>query len=85
MIRISHTGEAPSLDVVHDITDVLLISIHKAFDGQVLDAGALSAAFILSGLGVMKAGHMSDIKERVVDFVREVDLDEIHPFDPSRH
>jgi hypothetical protein len=85
MVEIAHTGEKPSVDKLHDVVDVLMIAIHKAFDGQVLDAGVLSSAFIFTGLGVMKAAHMSHIKERTIDFINDVDLDDIHPFDPSRH
>lgn len=85
MVQIEHTGEAVSLDQLHDLTDVLMGAIHKAFDGQVIDAAALTAAFILNGLAVMRDAEMDHPKERVIDLVRNVNIDDIHPFTPSKH
>jgi len=84
MVQIEHTGNEVTLDTVHDITDVLMGAIHKAFDGQVIDAAALSAAFILNGLAIMQDAKMDHPKERAIDLVRSVDLNDIHPYTPSK-
>jgi hypothetical protein len=63
----------------------LLNSIHKTFDGKVIDAATLSAAFILNGLAVMQDAKMDHPKARVIDFVRSVDMNDIHSFTPSQH
>lgn len=84
-VQIVHTGAEVSFDTLHDITDVLMGAIHKAFEGQVIDAAALSAAFILNGLAVMKDAQMDHPKERVLDFVRDVDMASIHHFTPTRN
>lgn len=81
--QIEHTSAEVSLDTIHDITDVLMGAIHATFDGQVIDAAALSAAFILTGLAVMKDARMDHPKERVIDFVRDVDMGSIYSFKPS--
>ena len=85
MVQIEHTGAEVSFDTLHDITDVLMAAIHHAFDGQVIDAAALSAAFILNGLAVMKDAQMDHPKERVIDLVRGVDMGSIHNFTPTRN
>lgn len=84
-VQIVHTGAEVSFDTLHDITDVLMGAIHKAFEGQVIDAAALSAAFILNGLAVMKDAQMDHPKERVLDFVRDVDMASIHHFTQTRN
>ena len=84
-VQMEHSGAEVSLDTIHDLTDVLMGAIHKAFDGQVIDAAALSAAFILNGLAVMRDAQMDHPKERVIDFVRDVDMGSIYSFEPSRN
>ena len=84
-VTIAHTGAEISFETLHDITDVLMGAIHKAFDGQVIDAGVLSAAFILNGLAVMKDAQMDYPKERVIDLVRSVEMGSLHPFAPTRN
>jgi hypothetical protein len=85
MVVLEHTGDAISFERLHDITDVLMVAIHEAFDGQVIDAATLSAAFVLNGLAVMKDAQMDYPKERIIDFVGAVDMDNIHPFRPTRN
>lgn len=82
-VQIEHTGAPISLENLHDLTDVLMGAIHKAFDGQVVDAAALSAAFILNGLAIMKDAQMTFPKERAIDLIRGSNMDDIHSFKPS--
>lgn len=81
MVRIERSDNKPiSFDQLHDITDVLMNALHTSFDGQTLDAGTLSGAFFLLGLGVLKDAQFDSIKQRAHDLIDGVGLEFIEPF-----
>ena len=74
-----------SLDEMHDITDVVHAALHDSFHDRVLDGRALVGALIASALGILRDIDANDPKETVKQFVDDVNLDDIMPFDPSKH
>ncbi len=77
-------SDAGDLAAMHDITDVVMNSIHKAFDGQTLNAATLGFTLVLNGVAVLKNAEFDHIKERLKDFIDQIDLNEIAPFDPGQ-
>jgi hypothetical protein len=76
----------PDMDAMHDVTDVVMASLHSSFDGRTLDAATVAFALSACGMGVLRDCGFDHVNERASEFAKEVDVDhDINRFDPSQH
>ncbi|MDO8414762.1 MAG: hypothetical protein Q7S87_00975 [Agitococcus sp.] len=67
------------------LTDVVMAAIHKAYAHKDLDAYVLIGSLTCAALGVLRDIEEPSPKERLKALVDAINLEDIHPHNPSVH